>query len=111
KLVHMTTVSYYRELIEDGVKIYEYTPGFMHAKTFVSDDITAMVGTANLDFRSLYLHYECGVRIYGGDVIAEMKKDYLSTIEKCEEITLEKCKAGFFKSLWQSVLRIFAPLL
>lgn len=111
KLVHMTTVSYYRELIEDGVKIYEYTPGFMHAKTFVSDDITATVGTANLDFRSLYLHYECGVRIFGGDVIVEMKKDYLSTIEKCEEITLEKCKAGFFKSLWQSVLRIFAPLL
>ncbi len=111
KFVHMTTKSYYRELIEDGVKIYEYAPGFMHAKTFVSDDITATVGTANLDFRSLYLHYECGVRIYGGDVIAEIKNDYLGTLEKCEEITLEDCKAGFFKSLWQSVLRVIAPLL
>ncbi len=111
KFVHMTTVSYYRELIEEGVKIYEYTPGFMHAKTFVSDDITATVGTANLDFRSLYLHYECGVRIYGGGIIADIKNDYLSTLEKCEEITLEDCKSGFFKSLYQSVLRIFAPLL
>lgn len=78
-IVHMTTRSYYRELIKAGVKIYEYSRGFLHAKAFVSDDMTATVGTTNLDFRSLYLHFECGAWLYNSTAVMEIKKDFLLT--------------------------------
>ena len=109
--VHMTTRSYYRELISAGVKIYEYSKGFIHAKTFVSDDNTATVGTTNLDFRSLYLHFECGAVLYNSSEIIAIKDDYLETLKSCEQITAESCRYNAFIRLVQDVLRLFAPLM
>jgi cardiolipin synthase len=98
-------------LIKAGVKIYEYTSGFNHGKTFVSDDKIATVGTTNLDFRSLYLHFECGVLLYSSKAIMKIKEDFLNTLEKSEEITLKDCSRNAFQSVIQDVLRIFAPLM
>ena len=109
--VHTTTRSYYRELINAGVKIYEYTNGFIHSKTFVSDDRTATVGTTNLDFRSLYLHFECGAWMYDSEAVMEVKEDFLKTLEICQPITAEDCKANLFKRTVQDFLRIFAPFM
>ncbi len=111
KIVNTLTKSYYDMLLRDGIKIYEYTPGFIHAKVFLCDDKIATVGTLNLDYRSLYLHFECGTYIFDSKVVSKIKKDVLETLEKSKEITLEDHKVGFFKSLWQAVLRIFAPLM
>ncbi|MBR5586815.1 MAG: cardiolipin synthase [Clostridia bacterium] len=111
RLVHMTTRSYYRELIDSGVKIYEYSGGFIHSKTFVSDDYTATVGTANLDFRSLYLQFECGVLMYNTTAVADIKKDFLDTLDKCRQITAEDCKCNLIKRFFQDVLRLIAPLM
>ena len=110
-LIHMTTRSYYRELIQGGVKIYEYTKGFIHSKTFVSDDHTTTVGTTNLDFRSLYLHFECGVWMYDSDAVRQVKEDFLTTLKECEEMTLDGCKVNPITRLFQDVLRLVAPLL
>lgn len=74
KLVFLLTQSYYEQLLEAGVKIYEYQPGFLHAKSFVCDDEIAVVGTINLDYRSLYLHFEDGVWIYRNQVIYDIKR-------------------------------------
>lgn len=111
RLVHMTTRSYYRELINAGVKIYEYSKGFIHSKTFVSDDTTATVGTTNLDFRSLYLHFECGVRMYKSNAVMEVKEDFVKTLEVCQPIMQEDCRCGIFMRLFQDILRLFAPLM
>ena len=111
RLVHMTTRSYYRELIKAGVKIYEYTNGFIHSKTFVSDDSTATVGTTNLDFRSLYLHFECGVLLYKNKAVMEVKEDFLKTLALCHRMTEEDCKAKLVVRLIQDILRLFAPLM
>lgn len=104
--------SYYPELINGGVKIYEYLPGFVHAKSFISDDIKAIVGTINLDYRSLYLHYECAVYLYRCSVIKEIENDFNQTLKKCELITIEKYKQT---KLWDrfigKLLRLFAPLM
>lgn len=110
-LVHMTTRSYYRELISAGVKIYEYSKGFIHSKTFVSDDQTATVGTTNLDFRSLYLHFECGLWMYGSAAVMEVKDDFLNTLQNCQQITEEDCKVNLPMRLFQDILRVFAPLM
>lgn len=110
-LIHLTTRSYYRELIQGGVKIYEYSKGFIHSKTWVSDDHTATVGTTNLDFRSLYLHFECGIWMYDSDAVMQVKEDFLNTLKACEEITLERCKGNPITRLFQDLLRLVAPLL
>lgn len=110
-IVHFTTRSYYKQLIEAGVKVYEYTPGFMHSKTFVSDDKRAVVGTVNMDFRSLYLHFECGAVFYGTPVVSEVKKDFLDTLERCHRITEEDCKRNLFASLVSPLVRLFAPMM
>lgn len=109
--VHMTTRSYYRELIQSGVKVYEYTKGFIHSKTFVSDDSVATVGTTNLDFRSLYLHFECGTLVYNNGAVMEVKEDFLKTLEICHQVTEEDCRANVVVRLFQDVLRLFAPLM
>ena len=110
--VHAVTRSYYSELIESGVKIYEYTPGFIHSKTHISDDEYGVVGTINMDYRSLYLHFECGVWMYKSSNILEMKKDFLNTLELCKEITIEDFKdIRWYKVLGRSILRVFAPLM
>lgn len=111
RFVHMTTRSYYRELLRAGVKIYEYSRGFMHSKTFVSDDKVATVGTTNLDFRSLYLHFECGVLLYKNRSVMEIKKDYLDTLNICQEITMKDCVYNAFIRFVQEILRVFAPLM
>ena len=109
--IHMTTRSYYRELIHGGVKIYEYSKGFIHSKTFVSDDHTATVGTTNLDFRSLYLHFECGIWMYGSEAVTQVKEDFLDTLEQCQQILLDECKGNLVTRLFQDFLRVFAPLM
>ena len=96
KLVNLLTKSYYDRLIEAGVKIYEYTPGFVHAKIFVSDDETAVVGTINLDYRSLAHHFENAIWMYKTDIVADIKKDFLDTQEKCERITLKRILSSMY---------------
>ena len=90
--VHAVTRAYYQQLIEDGVRIFEYTPGFLHAKSFLVDDEYAVVGTVNLDYRSLYLHFECGAWTYRSEVSEPLKADFVNTRELCREITLEDCR-------------------
>lgn len=110
--VHLVTRSYYPQLIKAGVKIYEYSPGFIHAKTFVADDEVATVGSPNLDFRSLYLHFECGAWLYRSAAVRELKEDYLETLKICTAIYAKDCAAVKWPTrAIQSVLRIFAPLM
>lgn len=110
--VHNVTQTYYDTLIESGVKIYEYTPGFIHSKVMICDGEIATVGTINLDFRSLYHHFECGVFIYKNSVIEDIIKDYEKTLLLCERITLQKArKVSPFKRLVRVFLRLFAPLM
>lgn len=111
KTVFKLTRSYYPQLIRAGVKIYEYTPGFIHAKVFVCDDEVATVGTINMDYRSLYLHFECGVYLYKCNCLSDIKKDALDTISKSREFSEEDIKAGRRYALWQAILRVFAPLM
>ena len=111
KIVHFTSRSYYRELIRAGVRIYEYTDGFIHAKSFLSDDHIGTVGTVNLDFRSLYLHFECGVCLYQSAALQELKQDYLKTLSDCCEMTEQDCKRNFLIGFLQDVCRIFAPVM
>jgi len=111
QIVAITSRSYYRRLINAGVKVYEYTSGFNHGKTFVSDDKLATVGTTNLDFRSLYLHFECGVLIYASETIAAIKEDFLRTLPKSQEIALKDSSNKFFYKIIPDILRIFAPLM
>ncbi len=110
--VHMVTQAYYQQLVEAGVKIYEFVPGFIHSKTFVADDEIGVVGTINLDYRSLYLHFECAVWLYRTRSVMEIKEDFLETLTLCRQISLEDCtNIGFFKRILRGVLRAFAPLM
>ena len=111
KLVHMTTRSYYEALIKAGVRVYEFTPGFVHSKIAVSDDSVASVGTANFDFRSLFLHYECGELIFNSSAIDGIKANFLAAQSYCREITEADLRRNIFVRFGQSVLRIIAPLL
>ena len=112
KFVHAVTKSYYESFIKDGIEIYEFTPGFMHAKTFVVDHEYGVVGSINLDFRSLYLHYECGVWLYKTDSIKSMKDDYLETLKRCHKVTMEECKnTSSIRKVLRLIIRMFAPLL
>lgn len=112
KMVYLLTQSYYEPLLACGVKIYQYTPGFLHAKSFVCDDKIATVGTVNLDFRSLYLHFECGVWMYESTAVMQVKEDCLETFACSEEIPLDFCKKRPLPvRIIQSLLRLFAPLL
>ena len=101
--------SHYRELISAGVRIYEYTPGFVHGKVFLSDDIQAVVGTINLDYRSLYLHYECAAYLWKVPALAEIRDDFLDTFEKSEPVVLKK--PSLFIRLSTSLLKLLAPLM
>ena len=110
-LVHFTTRSYYRELLTSGIKLYEYADGFIHSKSMVSDGLTACVGTVNLDFRSLYMHFECGVCLYQTGTVEQIRLDFLQTLEHCRPISLKDCKAGPLKILMQNICRLFAPMM
>lgn len=110
-IVYETSKSYYENLIRHGVKIYEYAPGFLHAKTFICDDKYATVGTVNLDFRSLYLHFECGVWMYRTAVIEKIKADFEDTFRKCREIRLEDCQKSLVRELFRAVMALIAPMI
>lgn len=104
--------SHYRELLEAGVRIYEYTPGFVHAKVFLTDDRDAVVGTINLDYRSLYLHFECAAYLYKVPALANIKTDFISTMEKSQEISLETAKKlPLFTRIAGKLLKVVAPLM
>lgn len=110
--VHHLTRSHYQQLIESGVRIYEYKPGFIHAKNYVVDDKYAVVGTINMDYRSLYLHYECAVWLYNTKSVYDVRQDFIDTLELCREVTLEDClKVKWYTRFIRGVLRLFAPLM
>lgn len=111
KIVYTLSESHIEPLAKAGVKVYKYTPGFVHAKVFVSDDKIATVGTINLDYRSLYLHFECGCYMENVDVIKDIKKDMIETIEKSREVGKKEISPNFFKWIWQALLRLVAPLM
>ena len=112
KAIYKVTRSYYAGLVRRGVRIYEYTPGFCHAKQCVCDDEAATVGTINLDYRSLYYHFENGVFLYNCNAVGEIKKDFDHTLLECREVTKEyETQGTFFKRFKQNILRLFAPLL
>ena len=110
-IVHQATRSYYEVLVKAGVKVYEYTPGFVHSKFALSDDSTAAIGTANFDFRSMYLHYECGELVFNSSVIDSIKQSFLSDLSLCREISEADISKNIFVKLLNSLLRIIAPLL
>ena len=112
KVIYWMSQSYYEPLIECGVRIYQYKPGFLHAKCFVSDDKLATVGSINMDYRSLYLHFECGVFMYESSAVWEVKEDMLRTMAESEEINMEFCqKRPAAIRTFLGVVRLFAPLL
>lgn len=111
EMVFLMTKSSYEMLITSGVNIYEYTPGFVHAKNFVVDDLYATCGTINLDYRSLVHHFECGVWMYNVDAVLSMKNDFLNTIDMSEKITLKKAKLKGIKKLFAEIMKVFSPLL
>ncbi len=109
--VHMVTRSNYESLMEAGVRIYEYTPGFMHAKLILSDDNSAVMGSINMDYRSFFLHFENGVWICGSPVLEDIKRDLLDIFAVSEEINPAEWKNRSKRAKFeQNVLRIFAPL-
>ena len=112
KFVHNVTRSYYKQLIEGGVKIYEYSRGFIHSKTFVADDKVAIVGTTNLDYRSLYHHFENAAAFYHKDAVAGVKADFDHIFEECHEVTEQyRSHRSTALRIGQCILRLFAPLL
>lgn len=112
KLVYRVTRSYYPALARGGVRIFEYTPGFNHAKLMLCDDEVATVGTINLDYRSLYLHFENGAYLYKCKAVRDIRADFDGLWPQCNEVT-EQCRAARSAALRvsQSILRLFAPLM
>ena len=112
KTVFCLAKTYYSQLIQAGVKVYEFTEGFIHAKSFTSDDCKAVVGSINLDFRSLYLHYECAAYLLNVPVIADIEADMKDTIARSRRITLEDCRN---RKVWEKfvgwLMRVLAPLM
>ena len=112
KMAYSLAKSHYHALVNAGVKIYEYTPGFVHAKVFVCDDKKAVVGTINLDYRSLYHHFECATYLYQCSCIPDIERDFQATLEKCRAVTPETIRAeklGY--KLWGHLLKFLAPLM
>lgn len=111
KLVFEMTKTFYERLMKTGVKIYEYTPGFIHAKCYLVDDEIAMIGTVNLDYRSLVHHFENGVWLYKTECLADVKTDMLRTMEESVCISDEQIKTNVFQRIIRALVRVFAPLL
>ncbi len=110
--VHPVTRSNYLTLLAAGVRIFEYTPGFMHAKMFVSDDEVAIVGTANMDYRSFYMHFECGVAFFNSSIVKEVRNDIAQSLELCSEVSLfDEEKLSLNVRFGRSVLKLFSPLM
>ncbi|MBQ7584586.1 MAG: cardiolipin synthase [Lachnospiraceae bacterium] len=112
KIIYSVTRSYYAQLAMNGVRIFEYTPGFCHAKQCVSDDKVATCGTINLDFRSLYHHFENGAFMYDYKAVKDMKRMFDEVLPVCREVTGEyRTGRSQFLKLKQLILRLFAPLM
>ncbi len=111
KLVYRISRSYYRPLIEAGAKVYEYTPGFVHAKAFAADDMICGIGTVNLDYRSLFLHYECFSAFYDSSVLADLKKDMENTFAESRMVDIKDTERGILGAFLDGVLRILSPLM
>ncbi|SKB65197.1 cardiolipin synthase [Lachnospiraceae bacterium] len=112
KFVYQMTRSYYASLVSSGVKIYEYTPGFSHAKMCITDGIAGTVGTINMDFRSFYLHFENGVLLSHCKALNAIHNDFIDMIEASEEVTeqYKKDNRSYLKRSIQCILRLIAPL-
>lgn len=111
KIIFGMTQSFYHRLMTAGVRIFEYEPGFIHAKSYLSDDNQAMIGTINLDYRSLVHHFENGVWMYNCQSIKDLKIDIEDTLNKSIEVTPEMLKTNLLQKLIRGIVRIFAPLL
>lgn len=112
KTVYAVTRSYYAGLVCQGVRIFEYTPGFCHAKSCICDGCLASIGTSNLDYRSLYHHFENNVLLYGGPAVEQISEDFETTFSLCEEVTDRyRCGRSAVLRIWQCILRLFAPLM
>lgn len=112
KMIFRMTQSSYKELLLAGVRIYQYTPGFIHSKCILTDDNLTSIGSVNMDNRSFYHHFECGVLVYNSSILADVKKDMVKTIQESEEITLEWCKKHLTRvTFFDAVLRLLSPLL
>lgn len=111
RLVFAITKSFYHRLMDAGVRIYEYEPGFIHSKTYIADGKYAIVGTVNLDYRSLVHHFENGVWMYKTDSISDIKSDIDKTLDKCIEVSADMLKMGRISKLIRSFIRIFAPMM
>ena len=110
KLIFRITRSNYKKLMVAGVKIYEYTPGFIHSKCMLSDNDKAIVGTVNLDYRSLFLHFEDAVLLYKCEAVAELRKDMIKTFKESHLQTEEDIRRNIFGKLFDSLLIFFAPM-
>lgn len=112
KYAFVLAKTHYRELIRAGVRIYEYTPGFVHAKTFVSDDRRAVVGTINLDYRSLYLHFECAVYMEEVPAVGDVLQDFERTQAQSQRISMKDVnRQGLLSRLAGAILKVIAPLM
>lgn len=112
KLVYYIARTYYPILLKAGIRVYEYTPGFVHAKAFVSDDRAAVVGTINLDYRSFYHHFECGAYFYENSVVYKVEEDFQNTLQQCLEVTMEYYrKIPFLQKLLGRIFKLIGPLM
>lgn len=110
-IIYQASRSSFRDLVTAGVKIYTYTPGFIHSKAFIVDDRCATVGTVNLDYRSLYLHFECGVWLLDTPSIASVKEDFMQILDVSDELLPEELRYNPTWSVARQILRLFAPIL
>ena len=110
KIVYTQTTSFFKVLHDNGVKIYKYSNGFVHSKVFLSDDVRSVVGTINMDYRSLYHHFENGIYMENVNEIDTIFKDFENTFNDCQKLDDKDVHVGLIKSLWQAILRLFAPL-
>lgn len=112
KMAYALAKTHYKSLIKSGVEIYEYTSGFVHAKVWTSDDCKAVVGTINLDYRSLYHHFECATYMYKTECIPDIECDFNETLSNCRKVTFETIKKEkLFYKFWGAILKIIAPLM
>ncbi len=110
-MVFESTKGHYKRLVSAGVKLYEFTPGFLHSKTFICDGEFASVGTINLDYRSLYLHFECGLWMYRAPAIADVRADFEGIFAVSKQITEEDCRVNVFRRVFRSLIELIAPMI
>lgn len=110
RITFRLTRANFRPLLKAGAKIFQYTPGFIHSKSVVVDGVSALVGTVNLDYRSMYLHFECGVYMYGSSCIEDLNQDFHSLFRQSQQVTQSDLKQGLFGSAFDSLLRAFETL-